>query len=106
MVSHDCEVVSHDMYMGLLIMQAFLRAVPSDGVRVVNMSEHMHLLAAPPTCPAHLSSLHEGLVLPQDMCASAVHHDSFQQLRQHGSVLLTALFDISLTGDMPEGVTL
>lgn len=84
-------------------MQAFLRAVPSDGKGIVNILEHMYLLPAPPIGPTHTSSLHDGLLLPHDMCCQPVHHNSFQQLRKHGDVVVTAMFDISLAGNVPEG---
>lgn len=87
-------------------VQAFLRALPSDGQREVNISEHIYFLAAPPTGPTCHSSLHEGLLLPQDMVSSEVDHHSFQCLRRRGNTLLTALFDISLAGDAPGGVAL
>ena len=85
------------------VLQAFLRAVPSDGEGIVNILEHMYLLPAPPIGPTHLSSLREGLLLPQDMCCLPVQCDSFQQLRRRGHTVVTALFDASLAGDVAEG---
>ena len=70
---------------------------------MVNMLEHVHFLTVPFTCPAPLTSLHEGLLLPQDMCCRRVEQGSFLQLRRHGNSVPTALFDVSLAGDAPEG---
>lgn len=71
---------------------------------MVNISEHMYLLTAPPTSPACPASLHDGLLLSQDMCPHDVRGDSFQDLRRHGTGVLAALFDVSLAGDVPEGM--
>jgi hypothetical protein len=67
------------------------------------MSEHVYVIPAPPTCHTHLSSLHEGLLLPQDMCCRTVKCDSFQRVKRDGQVVVTAVFDISLAGDVLEG---
>lgn len=70
-------------------------------------SEQVYLLPIPLSCPTHQSSLHEGLLLSQEVCPALLNWDS---VRGHnhgdgdGGNVLTAVFDTSLAGDMVEGI--
>ena len=68
----------------------------------MSLSEQVYLLSGS-LGPTHQSSLHEGLLISQDMCASLLSLPRGRGLEEGGCVI-TAVVDASLAGDLEEGM--
>ena len=88
------------LHLCTLLLQAFIRALPCKGGSDVSLSDRVYLLPLP-FIPTHFSSLWEGLLFSQDICSPFLDWDHLQLKVDKQDLIITALFDISLSGDQP-----
>ena len=89
-------------------LQSFLKALPknatiSSTVPIVAETVHIH---TSPGRPVTQSCLLSGLLIEcfQDSGGGGETEEMVGRLSEHRGAIVTALFDISLAGDLPEGV--